>query len=56
MPLPECTERGDLPVGVHSASLVETISRFGIGSGHRKLLALRLGRIYDIALATGHLA
>ena len=56
MSLPDFTATGDLPVGVHTASLVETVSRFGTGSHRRKLLAIRLERIYQIAAQTGYLA
>lgn len=56
MPLPDLTATGDLPSGVHTASLAETIRRFGVGSHRRKLLAGRLERIYQIAVQTGHLA
>lgn len=56
MTLPEFTETGDLPTGVHKASLTETIAAFGTASDRRKLLALRLERIQQIALQTGRLA
>jgi len=56
VPLPEFTETGDLPAGVHEASLAETVARFGAGSDRRKLLARRLERIHQIASETGHLA
>jgi len=56
MPLPDLTATGDLPVGVHPASLTETVGRFGKASGRRKVLAMRLERIHGIALETGHLA
>ncbi len=56
MSLPDFTATGDLPVGVHKASLTETVSRFGTGSHRRKLLAIRLERIYQIAAQTGYLA
>lgn len=56
MPLPPLTESGELPLGVHSASLREVLDRFGVGSDQRRALALRLTRIYDVAQATGHLA
>ena len=56
MALPEFTQTGDLPVGVHAASLAETVARFGTGSDRRKLLALRLDRIHQIASQTDHLA
>lgn len=55
MPLPDFTEIGDLPSGVHRAMLAEVIGRFGCGSDHRKLLGLRLERVYSIAARTGHL-
>lgn len=56
MPIPEFVDSGDLPVGVHPASLPEVLFRFGTGSRRRRLLALRLERIYRIAAETGHLA
>jgi uncharacterized protein DUF6932 len=54
--LPPFTQTGDLPVGVHGASLAEVVARFGAGSPRRRLLALRLERIHQIASQTGHLA
>ncbi|MDA0812742.1 MAG: hypothetical protein O3C21_10180 [Verrucomicrobia bacterium] len=56
MPLPSITESGDLPVGVHLATLTEVVGRFGTVSDRRKLLALRLRRVHEIAVRTGHLA
>lgn len=56
MPLPSFTESGDLPVGIHQASLHETLKRFGIKTTKRKALALRLERIYRLASETGQLA
>ena len=56
MLLPTFTETGDLPAGVHAVSLNEVADRFGIGSARRKILALRLERIYRLAAQTGHLA
>ena len=56
MPLPEFNETGDLPPGVHAASLADTVARFGAGSDRRKLVARRLERIHQIASQTGHLA
>jgi hypothetical protein len=55
VPLPELTETGDLPPGVHLDSMPEVISRFGTGSARRKILALRLQRIHRIAVQTGDL-
>jgi hypothetical protein len=54
--LPEFNETGDLPTGVHDASLAETVARFGTGSDRRKLIARRLERIYQIAAQTALLA
>ena len=56
MPLPEFNETGDLPTGVHEASLADTVERFGTSSDRRRLVARRLERIYQIAVHTGHLA
>ena len=56
MPLPELTESGDLPTGVHRASIAELSEHFGTGSARRKLLAMRMQRVHQIATRTGHLA
>lgn len=56
MPLPTFAQSGDLPAGVHTATLREMIDRFGTESPQRTLLALRLEHIYRLAVATGHLA
>ena len=53
MPLPALTEIGDLPPGVHAASLREIVDRFGSGTPTRKVVAMRLARVYRLALATG---
>ena len=55
VPLPPLTENGELPLGVHPASLREVLDRFGAGSDQRKALALRLARVHRVARATGHL-
>lgn len=55
MPLPELNELGDLPVGVHRATLAEVVARFGQGSLQRQLVTNRLLRIYELAQATGKL-
>lgn len=55
MPLGNFSKTGDLRVGVHTASLSEVVLRFGTGSRRRKVLAIRLERIYQIARDTGHL-
>jgi hypothetical protein len=56
MPLPEFNDNGDLPVGLHAATLAEAIHRFGTGSARRQILAIRRQRIYDIAIGLGFLA
>jgi len=53
--LPELNEAGDLPLGVHQASLGDVIGRFGEGSMRRRAVADRLRRIYRLASATGRL-
>jgi len=54
--LPQLTEEGELPTGVHPASLSEMRVHFGVGSARRKMLIERLERIHRVARATGHLA
>ena len=54
--LPEFDESGELPVGVHQATLQEVIQRFGTASVTREAIAARLQRIYALAAGTGHLA
>ena len=56
MPLPELTDSGELPPGVHRASLQETLERFAIGHAQRIVVGERLERIHHLAAATGHLA
>ena len=56
MPLPPFTNSGDLPLGVHQASLKEVLPRFGVDSRQRMAVAQRLERIHRLAKATGHLS
>jgi hypothetical protein len=56
MPLPELTDFGELPAGVHRASVQETLDRFGVGLAQRVAVEERLERIYRLAATTGHLA
>jgi hypothetical protein len=56
VPLPPFAASGDLPPGLHRATLSEVLERFGSGSPQRMLVGLRLERIYNVAWATGHLA
>ncbi len=45
MPLPTLTRVGDLPLGVHRASLREVLDRFGAASQKRAAVAERLERV-----------
>ena len=56
MPLPELTDSGELPLGVHPASLQDTLERFATGHAQRIAVAERLERIYHLAAATEHVA
>jgi len=56
MALPELTDSGELPIGIHSATLHETLVRFGSGHPQRVAVGERLERIYRIAAASGHLS
>ena len=56
MLLPRFTDHGDLPPGVHRATLQEVKERFGDINAKRQVLFIRLERIYRIAVEVGHLA
>ena len=56
MTLPAFNDEGDLPPGVHRATLRETLERFGQGSMQRRAVADRLKRLYELVSSTGHLA
>ncbi len=55
MALPEFNQFGDLPEGVHAASLTEVVARFGTGTAQRVNATARLQRIYDLAVGTAAL-
>ena len=55
MPLPDFDEKGELPAGVHTASLNEVVVRFGGGTPRRQEVTTRLLHIYELARATGKL-
>jgi hypothetical protein len=55
MPLPDFNEFGDLPEGIHPASLAEVVARFGSGTPQRVAVTDRLRRIYQLVAATGYL-
>lgn len=56
MSLLDFNASGDLPAGVHPASLDEVIARFSLASPRRTQIAERLRRIWSLAEGTGHLA
>lgn len=55
MPLPALNDFGDLPEGIHPASIAEVVIRFGSGSPQRVEVTDRLRRIHALALPTNHL-
>ena len=56
MPLPPFETTGDLPAGVHPATLQEISDRFGTSNARRKIVMARLERIHRVAMATGCVA
>ena len=56
MALPDLNDQGDLPLGIHRTTLREVVERFGTTPAKRRVLALRLERIYKLAVETGHVA
>jgi hypothetical protein len=56
MALPAFNEEGDLPPGVHRATLRDVLDRFGHGSVQRCAVAARLSRLHQLAVSTGNLA
>jgi hypothetical protein len=55
MPLPEFNNEGELPEGLHRATIDKVVARFGVRTTQRQNVATRLTRIYTIAKATGKL-
>ncbi|MBM3242728.1 hypothetical protein FJZ31_41235 [Candidatus Poribacteria bacterium] len=55
MPLPNLNPSGELPEGVHSATIDEVIRQFGSGTSQREVVTARLRRIYQLAKDTGKL-
>lgn len=55
MALPEFNKAGDLPPGVHQATLDEVVKRFGAVQGRRNICTRRLLHVYALAERTGHL-
>jgi hypothetical protein len=50
---PEFDTNGDLPEGLHQATLADVLQYFGRGTVKRHLVAQRLERIYNLAYSTG---
>jgi hypothetical protein len=55
MALPEFNRHGDLPEGLHKATLAEVLKRFGTGSPARRQTTATLQRIHQLVVATGKL-
>lgn len=52
---PEFNELGDLPIGIHRATLVEVSTHFGHGTAQLVDITATLERIYELARHTEHL-
>jgi len=52
MPLPDFQDSGDLPPGVHPATIEEVLIRFGTQSERRERIAERLCYIRKVAQST----
>jgi len=55
MPLPPLNAEGELPEGVHRASMDEVVAMFGTGTPQRVAVTARLLRVYNLVRATGDL-
>jgi hypothetical protein len=55
VPLTHTAQTGDLPQGVHRAALREVLNRFGQATVQRRLVGMRLKRVYELTVATGGL-
>ncbi len=53
---PEFDNNGDLPVGIHRATLADVLQHFGTGTVQRHLVGQRLERVYNLAFGTGQMA
>jgi hypothetical protein len=53
MALPAFNSQGDLPDGLHPATLAEVVARFGRGSEARQRATAVLQRIHRLVVATG---
>lgn len=55
MSLQPFDSNGDLPEGVHRATLDEVLARFGHGTPQREIVTGRLNRVLELARGTGKL-
>src|SRR5918996_4769968 len=55
MPLPNFDSQGELPIGVHQATMEEIMTRFGSGTPQRQAVTTHLLRVYNLLKATGKL-
>ena len=55
MPLPDFNADGDLPPGIHHATMDEVVARFGGSGPTRHSCTRNLRYIYDLAKSTGQL-
>ena len=53
MPLPAFTATGNMPPGVHAATLADVIARLGSGTPEREAIGRRLAAILRLARSTG---
>lgn len=53
---PKFNENGDLPPGIHQATLRDVIEHLGKGSSQRSIMAARLQRIYSLTMETSQVA
>lgn len=53
---PAFGDDGDLPPGIHQATVGDVLRHFGTGNLQRQIVARRLERVYNLALGTGQLA
>lgn len=53
---PAFDNNGDLPVGIHQATLAETLQHFGTETPKRELVGQQLERIFLLANSTGQVA
>ena len=55
MPLPNLNHAGELPEGLHRATIDEVIAQFGSGTSQQEIMTARLRRIHQLANDTNHL-